>query len=95
MEAKGKKEHSCLKKEKRDSTASVLAISQRVESRLTAVKVNHLKKTMVPSYLFSDNIIFYPLNALQNKNLYSMRKTWLCPFIYCKHSEGIFKLGGS
>lgn len=88
MEAKVEKKNTVVKKkEKRESTASVLAISQRVESRLIAVKVNHLKKTKVPSYLFSDNIIFYPSNALQNKNLYSMRKTWLCPFIYWKYSE--------
>lgn len=45
------------KKEKRDSTASVLAISQRVESRLITPMVNHLKETKVPSYLYVANII--------------------------------------
>lgn len=93
MEAKGKKNTVVKKIKRKETTASVLAISQA--SRLIALMVNHLKETKVPSYLYFDNIIFYPLNALQDKNLHSMWKTCLCPFIYWKYSEGIFKLGGS
>lgn len=55
---RGKKAQLFKKKEKRDCTASVLAISQRVESRLIAVMVNHLKETKVPSYLYFDNVFF-------------------------------------
>lgn len=59
MQAKGEKNTVVKKKkEKRGSTASVLAISQRVESRLITVTVNHHKKTKVPSYLYFANMIF-------------------------------------
>lgn len=50
--SKGKRtKKSCNKKrEKRNnSTASTLAIGQRVESRFIAVMVNHLKKTKAPA----------------------------------------------
>lgn len=59
MQAKGEKNTVVKKKkEKRGSTVSVLAISQRVESRLITVTVNHYKKTKVPSYLYFANMIF-------------------------------------
>lgn len=99
MEAKEKGQRkSCNKKrEKRNnSTASTLAISQRVESRFIAVMVNHLKKTKAPAICTSSTSILSFKHTPTKKNpLHSTWKTLFHPLIYWNYSESIFKLGGS